>query len=93
MSEDFIDWLLSHKIVQVILEKVIFFVVSPHGIFIIITAFIAYYGINKKLINVNEWLGFIKEGGYKNKKFWSKCGWKWKNKNKIFFIVVFKQQR
>ena len=47
MSEDFIDWLLSHKIVQVILEKVIFFVVSPHGIFIIITAFIAYYGIKK----------------------------------------------
>ena len=36
MSEDFIDWLLSHKIVQVILEKVIFFVVSPHGIFIIL---------------------------------------------------------
>ena len=48
MSEDFIDWLLSHKIVQVILEKVILFVFSPHGIFIIIAAFIAYYGIKKR---------------------------------------------
>ena len=41
------------------------------------------FQIDKKLIRVDEWLGFIKEGGYKNKKFWSKSGWKWKYKNKI----------
>ena len=41
------------------------------------------FQIDKKLIHIDEWLGFIKEGGYKNKKFWSKSGWEWKNKNKI----------
>ena len=41
------------------------------------------FQINKKPIHINEWLGFIKEGGYKNKKFWSKPGWEWKYKNKI----------
>ena len=42
------------------------------------------FQIDKKPIHINEWLGFIKEGGYKNKKFWSKSGWEWKYKNKIF---------
>ncbi len=42
------------------------------------------FEIDKKPIHINEWLGFIKEGGYKNKKFWSKSGWEWKYKNKIF---------
>ena len=41
------------------------------------------FQIDKKLIHINQWLGFIEEGGYKNKKFWSKYGWEWKNKNKI----------
>ncbi len=42
------------------------------------------FQIDKKPIHIDEWLGFIKEGGYKNKKFWSKSGWEWKYKNKIF---------
>ena len=41
------------------------------------------FQIDKKPIHINEWLGFIKEDGYKNKKYWSKIGWEWKYKNQI----------
>ena len=28
-------------------------------------------------------VGFIKAGGYKNKKFWSEYGWEWKYKKNL----------
>ncbi len=43
------------------------------------------FQIDKKLIQIDEWLGFIEAGGYKNKILWSATGWKWKSKNKISF--------
>ena len=41
------------------------------------------FQIDKKLIKINEWLGFINIGGYKNKNLWSKAGWKWRCKNNV----------
>ena len=41
------------------------------------------FQIDKKPIQINEWIGFVSTGGYNNKKLWSDAGWKWKCKNKI----------
>ncbi len=41
------------------------------------------FSIDKNLIQVNQWLGFMISGGYRKKDYWSKKGWLWKNKNNI----------
>ena len=41
------------------------------------------YTISNKLISISEWLAFIRENGYKRKKFWSSHGWDWRTKNNI----------
>ena len=41
--------------------------------------------IAKNPITISEWMGFIKDGGYKKKKYWSEEGWDWKKKNNIFY--------
>ena len=41
------------------------------------------FKIAKNLITVSQWLGFIKENGYKRKELWTKKGWSWKNKGNI----------
>ena len=38
------------------------------------------FNISKTPIKVSEWYGFILEGGYKKKEYWSSSGWKWKKK-------------
>jgi gamma-glutamyl hercynylcysteine S-oxide synthase len=41
------------------------------------------FKIAKNLITVSQWLGFIKENGYKRKELWTNKGWLWKNKHNI----------
>ena len=41
------------------------------------------YTISNKLISISEWFAFIRENGYKRKKFWSSHGWDWRTKNNI----------
>lgn len=43
------------------------------------------FSIDKKLIKIDEWLGFIYFGGYKKKELWSQKGWDWKYKNKVLY--------
>ena len=47
--------------------------------------FLKEFKISNNVITIPEWLGFINNGGYKKKKFWSQEGWDWKVKNNIFF--------
>ena len=45
--------------------------------------FLENYTISNKLISISEWLAFVRENGYKRKKFWSSHGWGWRTKNNI----------
>ena len=45
--------------------------------------FLKDFIISKNILTISEWLGFMEEGGYKKKKYWSNEGWNWKVKNKI----------
>ena len=47
--------------------------------------FLKDFTISKYILTISEWLGFIEEGGYSKKKYWSSAGWNWKAKNKIAY--------
>ena len=41
------------------------------------------FTISINVLTVSEWLGFMADGGYKKKEFWTKKGWYWKCKYNI----------
>ena len=49
--------------------------------------------VSKFLITNNDYLQFIQDNGYNNKKYWSINGWEWKEKNNINLPLywIFKQ--
>ncbi len=45
--------------------------------------FLEKYSVAKNLVSNEEYLEFIKAGGYKNFNYWHSDGWTWVNQNKI----------
>mgnify|MGYP002037346918 CR=1 FL=1 len=49
------------------------------------SVYIKKFLISKNPVTNSEWKGFMEDGGYKKKEFWTSSGWIWKKKNNIFY--------